>query len=231
MKNLKSGTVESKSKNLKIKIYTTGYYINKHGKRSYGFVKRDARKKQTTWIKDLSNLETYRITDRLNKEEFKKFKKKIKRYIEKGYKTILGKKIEYVERVIKEITFPVSKSFDLKYDKGNYTRVETLFKETDVLLLQNAFFSIFTYGKKINAEFVVPSFKIEVDFKHRKNYSYEVDYFIFSRRYFTDLEVDETKKQWQNIVTNFTDAIKSIRENYKPKKLKFTMKVQWLIKK
>ncbi len=213
-----------------LKIYVTGYYINKQGQRRYGFVKADARKKQTVWVKDLTTLAKYKINI-MPKRSLKTFKKQATKYIEKGFKQFRGYKIEKVKRKIKEIDFPVSKAFEIRFDKGKYKRIETTQRYDTIENLESAFYSSFTQGIKLNAQIVVPSITIKVTFTKRKMYTYSSYMFIFARRIKVDISRGTQSEIWLKILGNIRNAISQIKESYAPKMIEFEIKLHWLIEK
>lgn len=214
----------------KLKIYVTGYYTDKLGRRRYGFVKRDARKNQTIWIKDLKTREKYKIPI-LSKKQFKELKKNVHRYIEKGHKTFKGKKIEKVTRAIKEIEFPTTKPFEIKFDKGKYKRIETVQRYDDIDSLQDAFYSAFSYGKKIQAKIVVPSITLRILFKSKRFGRKDSYFFIWARRIFIDIRSETIRELFQEIVDNIVHEIDNILSEYSAyiMKIEFEMKLHWLI--
>jgi len=215
----------------KTKIYITGYYSDKQGKKRYGFVKRDARKRQVVWIKNLDTLDKYRLPS-LNKKELKELHKKAGEYLAKEYKTFKGKKIEQVEFAIKEVILPVSKPFDRRIDKGEYRRIEALGVSNKPEGFRDNFFSAFSQGIKLNAEFVVINIYLQITFKHRKLYSYKSAFFIFSRRYFIDMKTIEIENQFKEILKKLQDRLTDIKIEYQSriKKIEYLNKNEWLIK-
>jgi len=215
----------------KTKIYITGYYRDNQGKKKYGFVKRDARKKQSVWIKDTETLIKYRLPS-LTKKELKSLRKNVDKYIQKKYKTFKGKKIEQVEPEIKEVILPVSKPFDRRVDKGEYRRIEAMGVAEKPEDFRNNFFSAFTQGVKLNADFVVINIYLQITFKHRRRYSYKTDFFIFSRRYFIDMEKVEIQNQFTEILKKLQNRLTDMKTEYQSviKKIQYINKNEWLIK-
>jgi len=211
------------------KIYITGYYVKK-GKRRYGFVKRDARKKQTVWVKDMDTLDKYRLPS-LNKKELKELHKKVGKYVAKKYKKFKGKKFEKVEPEIEEVRVSLSEPFDRRIDQGEYRRMEgmaTVKKSED---FRSYFHSAFSQGLEIKAKFVVINVYLEVTFKRRRNYSYTSDFFIFSKRYFTDLSSLEIGKEFRSIMKKIVKRIRELNIDYKEfiKHIKYVIRDEWLI--
>jgi len=215
----------------KTKIYITGYYVDKQGKKKYGFVKRDARKKQTVWIKNLETLDKYRLPS-LNKKELKELHKKAGEYLAKGHKTFKSKKIERVEFEIKEIILPISKPFDRRIDKGEYRRIEAMGVSDKAEDFRNNFFSAFTQGVKLNADFVVINIYLQITFKHRRQYSYRSDFFIFSRRYYIDMGKVEIQNQFTEILKKLQNRMNDMKTEYQSviKKIKYINKNEWMVK-
>jgi len=225
---MKEHVLPSPSKN--VKIYITGYYINKQGKRRYGFVKRDARKKQTVWVKDMDTLERYRLSQ-LNKKDLKALYKNVDRYIKKRHKTFRGKKFEKVEPEIEEVRVSLSKPFDRRIDQGEYRRMEGMERLKKSEDFRSHFYSAFSQGLEIKAKFVVINVYLEVTFKHRRNYSYTSDFFIFSKRYYTDLGASEIGKEFRSIMKKIVKRMRELNIDYKEsiKHIKYVIRDEWLI--
>jgi len=213
------------------KIYITGYYVDKQGKKRYGFVKRDARRKQTVWIKNLETLDKYRLPS-LNKKELKSLRKNVGEYIQKKYKTFKGKKIEQLEFETKEVILPISKPFDRRIDKGEYRRIEAMGVSDKAEDFRNNFFSAFSQGVKLNAEFVVINIYLQIVFKHRRQYSYRSDFFIFSRRYYIDIGKTEIQKQFTEILKKLQNRMNDMKTEYQSviKKIQYVNRNEWMVK-
>jgi len=216
----------------KTKVYITGYYVDKNGKKRYGFVKRDARKKQTVWIKNLDTMAKYRLPA-LNKKELKEFRKNVGKYLVKEYKKFKGKKIEKVESEIEEVRVSPSEPFDRRVDQGEFKRVEGMGTSKTLEGFRNYFFSSFSQGAELKAKFVVVSVYLQVTFKHRRQYSYTSNFFIFSKRYYIDLSLSEIAKQFQEILKKINDRVRKLKTDYEilTKDIKIINKNEWLIEK
>jgi len=215
----------------RVRIYVTGYYRDSEGKKRYGFVKSDARKKQSVWIKDTETLLKYRLPS-LTKKELKLLRKNVDKYVKKNYKTFLGKRIEQVEPEIKEVILPISKPFDRRIDKGEYRRIEGMGIAEKAEDFRSNFFSAFSQGISLNAEFVVINIYLQIVFKRRRQYSYRSDFFIFSRRYFIDMKKTEIQNQFMEILKKLQNRMNDMKTEYQAliKKIKYINKNEWLVK-
>jgi len=215
----------------KTKIYITGYYRDSEGKKRYGFVKSDARKKQSVWIKDTETLCKYRLPS-LTKKELKLLRKNVDKYVKKNYKTFLGKRIEQVEPETKEVILPISKPFDRRVDKGEYLRIESMGVAEKPEDFRSNFFSAFSQGVSLNAEFVVINIYLQIVFKRRRQYSYRSDFFIFSRRYYIDMGKAEIQNQFTEVLKKLQDRLTDMKTEYQSviKKIKYINKNEWMVK-
>jgi len=204
---------------LKSKIFVFGYYKDKNNKSRYGFVKQDGRKKQVIKIK--RGLDTYEIKN-TNKKKFKKIRNNIDEYLSSNKKQIQGIKIEKVKKKYTEIEFIKSKEYEV--------RGKTRRRSTEIVSLSefpNIFYNAFKTGTDLNARLISYTVKLQINFSHRKKYTYKQDYWIFSQKYFIDLSDNTIQAEIDKIFLIAINAMSEIFKDYEIDSINLVNDIAW----